>query len=159
MKIDVSIVIFSMINFVIIVLFAKHFFFDKVQNVIEEREIAIKDSIDKAEDDAEKARVLLLENQKALQTARVEGNKIVEEKKQKADKIYDEIVEEANAEAKAILERTTVEISREKEKAQHEIKTQVVDLAMLISAKALEESIDDEKHRALINDFIAKVGI
>lgn len=149
----------SMLNFIIIVAFARYFFFDKVKLIIEERENEIKDNIDKAEDDADKARILLLENQKALQTAKIEGNKIVESKKQKADKIYDEIIEEANIESKAILERTTLEISREKEKAQHEIKTQVVDLAVLISSKALEESIDDEKHRALINDFIAKVGI
>ncbi len=58
-----------------------------------------------------------------------------------------------------ILNRAKTEAEREKQKAEDDIKNQVVDLAVLVSSKALESSIDEAQHRKLIKDFIAKVGI
>ena len=51
-----------------------------------------------------------------------------------------------------------VEINREKEKAEYELKRQVVDLAIDISTKALEEKVEEKTQRDLITDFITKVG-
>ena len=55
MEIQLPIVFWSMFNFFLIVLIGKYFFFDKVKKIIDERENDIKDNIDKAEEDAEKA--------------------------------------------------------------------------------------------------------
>ena len=63
-----------------------------------------------------------------------------------------------NKEAKAVMERAKVEISRQKEKAEAELRKQVVDLAIELSAKALDEKVEDSTQRNLINDFINKVG-
>ena len=52
-----------------------------------------------------------------------------------------------------------IEIQREEEKVKYELKQQVVDISVMLSEKALGESIDESKHRELINDFIEKVGI
>ncbi|EET86773.1 F0F1 ATP synthase subunit B [Clostridium carboxidivorans P7] len=79
--------------------------------------------------------------------------------KNKAEKVSSDILKEAHEEAETIVKRAKLEAEREKEKATDEIKNQVVDLAVLVSSKALEESIDEDQHRRLIKDFIAKVGI
>lgn len=57
------------------------------------------------------------------------------------------------------MDRARKEAEREKEKAAEEIKSQAVELAILLSQKALEKTIDENEHRRLINDFISKVGI
>ena len=44
-------------------------------------------------------------------------------------------------------------------KAEDDIKNQVVDLAMTISEKVLGESIDMNKHKELIDEYISKVGM
>ena len=93
-----------------------------------------------------------------LNDARKEGKKIVEKKKQKAEKVYSEIIADANKEAQTILDRARIEISREKEKAQYELKKETVNLAMDLSTKALSEKIMDSTQRELISDFITKVG-
>ncbi|MBK1811430.1 F0F1 ATP synthase subunit B [Clostridium sp. YIM B02505] len=152
-------VLAALINLLVLYAIVKHFFFGKVGKVIEDRQSDIQSKLDKADEDTEKARMLLLENERVLRSAKDEGKKITEAQKQKADKIYEEIVEQAKTEAQTLLDRATVEINREKQKAEQEIREQVVDLAVLISTKALEESIDEDKHKKLINDFIAKVGI
>lgn len=153
-----SVVLLTLINFLILVLILKHFFWDKIKAAIDEREDYIQNQLSKAEDDSEKARRYLIENERILKSSKEEGNKIIEEKKNKATKVYDEIVEEANKESKAIIERANVEIERQKEKAEYELKKQVVDLAINISTKALDETVEESKQRELISDFINKVG-
>ena len=157
--INISTLVFTLINFVILVLILKHFFWSKLQAVIEERQNNIDEKLMKADEDSEKARMYLIQNERILKEAREEGKKITEKQKQKGDKIYEEIVENAKIEAKELIERANVEIEREKEKAEYEIKKQAVGLAVELSVKALEDSIDEEVHRKLISDFIAKVGM
>lgn len=157
--INFSTLIFTLINFVILVLILKHFFWDKIQAVIEERQNSIDEKLMKADEDSEKARMYLVQNERILKNAKEEGKKITEKQKQKGDKIYEEIVENAKVEANQLIERANVEIEREKEKAEYEIKKQAVDLAVELSVKALEDSIDENVHRKLISDFIAKVGM
>ncbi len=159
MEIDFSTILMTWVNFGIIVLILKHFFWDKIKGIIEERQDAIDEKLTKADEDSEKARMYLLQNERILKDAKEEGKKITEKQKQKGDKIYDEIVANAKVEAEALIERANVEIEREKEKAEYEVKKQAVNLAVELSIKALEDSIDEDVHRKLISDFIAKVGM
>ena len=48
---------------------------------------------------------------------------------------------------------------KERDKAEQELKQQTVQLALMMSSKILNEVIDEEKHRQLIDEFISKVGI
>ena len=159
MDIDISQVIMTLINFVILVLILKHFFWSKIKGIIDERQTSIDEKLIKADEDSEKARMYLVQNERILQSAKEEGKKITEKQKQKGDKIYKEIIDNAKVEANSLMERANLEIEREKEKAEYEIKKQSVDLAVELSIKALEEKVDEETHRKLISDFIAKVGI
>ena len=159
MEIDFSTILMTWVNFGIIVLILKHFFWDKIKGIIEERQDAIDEKLTKADEDSEKARMYLLQNERILKDAKEEGKKITEKQKQKGDKIYEEIVDNAKTEANALIERANVEIEREKEKAEYEVKKQAVNLAVELSIKALEGSIDVDVHRKLISDFIAKVGM
>lgn len=159
MHIDGIRVILTMINFVVLYFILRHFFFKPVNNVISSREDEIINKINKTEENEKKAMVLLKEKEEDLKKAKVDGKAIVENYKVKAEKVSEELIKEANDEAKLIMERARKEIEREKEKAQSEIKTQIIDLAVLMSQKALDESINEEQHRRLINDFISKVGI
>jgi F-type H+-transporting ATPase subunit b len=149
----------TIVNFIILLLFLKHILFNKVNGVIDKRTSEVKETIDKANADRAKAEALRLQNEENLQNSKIEGKTIVENYKAKAEKVSEELKKEASTEAQVIIERAKKEVEREKEKATAEIKDQVVDLALLLSSKALEQSIDEEQHRRLINDFIAKVGI
>lgn len=157
--IDVSTLIYTIINFAILLLILRHFFWDKLKEVIESRQNEIEDKLAQADEDSEKARMYLVKNERILKDAKKEGKKITEAQKKKAEKIYDEIVDDAKKEADALVERAKVEINREKEKAEYEVKKQAIDLAVELSIKALDTQIDEDLHRKLISDFIAKVGM
>lgn len=159
MEIHLSKILATIINFGILYLILKHYLFKPVNNAIDSRQNEIVNKINKTEEDRVKAEELRKENEDKLRQARQEGKVIVEDYKVKADKVSSDILQEARQEAETIIERAKVEAEREKEKAADEMKTQVVDLAVLLSSKALEESVNEDQHRRLIKDFIAKVGI
>lgn len=158
MEINISVVSATIINLIILILILKHFFFDKIKNVIQEREDYVSNQLLQADKDSEKARLYLVENERILKEAKEKGNTIIEKKKESANAIYSEIINDASKESKSIMDRANLEIERQIEKAQFEIKKQVVDLAIDLSAKAIEEKVEDDKQRELINDFITKVG-
>lgn len=159
MSVDGLRVIFSIINLGILYLILRHFLFKPVNKVISDRETEVANTIDNAKADEQKAKELKLENEQLLKEAKNEGKHIVESFKGKAEQVSTDIISDAHKEAELIMQRAKKEAEREKAKAQEEIKHQVVDLAVILSQKALEESIDEEKHRKLIDEFISKVGI
>ena len=158
MEINPSTLIATIINFIILFAVLKYFFFEKVQAIIEERENLINEKLDYADEEAEKARMMAIENERMLKNAREEGKLITERHKQKAEKVYEEIVNEANQEAKIIIERAKVEINREKEKVEDNLKREAIELAIELSKKVIEKNIDEEKNRELIDEFISEVG-
>lgn len=158
MSINPTILILSIINFIILYFILKKFFFKKIEGIIDERQDLINSKLDEAEEEVTRARVLAVENERIAKSARDEGKLITKRQKEKADKIYNEIIEEAHEESKVILDRARLEIEREKKKAQSQLKNEVVGLAMNLSEKIIAKNIDEEKNRDLINDFISKVG-
>lgn len=159
MNINIPEMIVTLVNLLILFWLVKHFAFDKVNKILNQRKDLIENTISKADEDLEKARILKLQNEREISSAKEEGKEIVSQYKTKADNVYKEIVEDARREAGTIIDKSKVEINRERTKAQAEIKTQAVELAVFLAEKALGDSIDEKKHRELIDDYISKVGM
>ncbi len=158
MDIHLLTTIFTIVNFIILYFILRHFLFKPVDNIITTRQNEVNTNIKNAEENKTKAEQFRIESETNLKESKNKGKTIVEDYKKKAESLFEEIKGDANKEAQDIIERAMHEAEREKEKAQAEIKEQVVNLAVALSAKALEQSINEEEHRRLINDFIAKVG-
>lgn len=156
---ELSKVIAVLINFAILYGILRHFFFKPVNTAINKRQTDIVEKITKTDEDLKAAEELRSENEKRLADAKNEGKAIVENFKNKATALHSDMVSEAREEAEAIVKRAKIEAQRVKDKAEDEMKNQVIDLAVLLSTKAIEESVSEEQHRRLINDFILKVGM
>ncbi|WP_297436130.1 F0F1 ATP synthase subunit B [uncultured Clostridium sp.] len=157
MSINFITVIITIINFIILLLILKHFFWEKISVAIEERQKSIMDRMDSADKEFKAGTEFKVENEKILSLAKEEGKKITEARKKKAEKIYDEILDNAKSETSAMKERAENDINRELDKAKFEIKEQVIELALVVSKKALEKSLDEAEHRRLIDSFISEV--
>ena len=158
MEINLGLILASVINFIILLAILKHFFFGKVKAIIDEREDYINDRLDSAEEATDKARMIAIENERALNREKEEGKAITEAHKKKEKKVYNEIVEDAKSEANLIIERARVEIDREREKVEYSLKKEAIDLALELSKKVIEKNIDEEKNKKLIDEFISEVG-
>lgn len=159
MSINWLTVLATIINFIITVVILKHFFFDKIKDLIKKRQEDITAQIREADENAEKARKLRIDNENLLKSAKEEGKKITQEQKKRADRLYEEIIDNAQKDANSVMEKAKAEMIKERDKAEQELKQQTVQLALMMSSKILNEVIDEEKHRRLIDEFISKVGI
>ncbi|MBU3156787.1 F0F1 ATP synthase subunit B [Clostridium estertheticum] len=151
-------IIFTIINFIVLLFVLKHFFSKPVNKIMDDRKNGINASIKNAKDNEEKAEISRIEKDKLLHDSKTKGREIVEEYKVKAQNISQEIIDDAKKESVTLMDRSRVEIEREKEKAASEIQKQVIDLSLILSERALEKHIDEKEHRKLIEDFIVKVG-
>ncbi|MEY7999309.1 F0F1 ATP synthase subunit B [Clostridium sp. Mt-5] len=159
MQIDWITVVITIINFVILYFILRHFFFKPVNDTLTTRQEEIDSKIRNAAENEKKSKQLVAQHNELLKNSKKEGKSIVEDYKNKAERVSEDVLGDARKEAQLILNRAKIEVDRQREKAQADIKNQVVDLALLVSTKALEGSIDEKQHRKLIEDFIAKVGI
>ncbi|WP_407935029.1 MULTISPECIES: F0F1 ATP synthase subunit B [Clostridium] len=158
MTINWNTIIFTIINFIVLLFVLKHFFSKPVNKIMDDRKNGINTSIKNAKDNEQKAEISRIEKDKLLHESKTKGREIVEEYKVKAQNISQEIIDDAKKESTILMERSRVEIEREKDKATSEIQKQVIDLSLILSEKALEKHIDEKEHRKLIEDFIVKVG-
>jgi F-type H+-transporting ATPase subunit b len=71
--------------------------------------------------------------------------------------VASEIREIARKEAQELLTRAREEIVLERDKAQITIRNEVVELAMGIAAKVVREELTAEKHKKLVDSFLAEV--
>lgn len=147
-----------LINFGLLYLVLKHFFFKTINGAIDKRQSDIVEKISKTDEDMKKAEVLRIQNEKNVADSKQQGKTIVEGYKQKAENLSTEIIEEARKESDTIIQRARVEAERVKAKTADEIKSQAIELAVLLSTKALGENVNEDQHRKLIRDFIVKVG-
>lgn len=89
-----------------------------------------------------------------LKSIDAEARARLQEAVRNAQKVSSEIKEEARAEVKEMLGRARDEIERDRAQALVELRNEVVDMAVRASEKVLHETLDVEKHRKMIADFI-----
>lgn len=73
-------------------------------------------------------------------------------------RIASEIEEDARVHARATLEKTKEAIAQEVAKARVELKEQVVDLAIQATHKVLQQHLDEETDRRMIEAFIQEIN-
>lgn len=159
MSIDLTVIIATIFNVVVLYLFMRRFFFKPLTNFMNNRTKSIEDRIKDSEvrfKDAETARDYYREK---LQGAESEGKGIVDEYRSKAVRRSDDIINDAKKEAELIRQRAALDAERELEKAKDEIRRQIVDLSLVAAARSVESQLDENKHHELIKDFISKVGV
>ncbi|HCQ91431.1 MULTISPECIES: F0F1 ATP synthase subunit B [unclassified Clostridium] len=158
MDINLSIVLAGTINFFIFFFILRKFVFKPTMEMIESRKQEVEGSFAKAKLEESRVESLKAEQEEKIKRYREDGQKLIETYKVKAERVYDEMIEEAKKEADIVRARAKQDIEREKRKAEGEIKSQVIDLSLVLAEKALEKKIDEDEHKRLIDEFISKVG-
>ncbi|MGL5415342.1 MAG: F0F1 ATP synthase subunit B [Clostridium sp.] len=159
MELEWSKVIWTIINFLILFFILKHFFFSKIEKILEDREKFILSKINSANEKEKKADELLEEREKLIYEAKIEGKQIVEKRKLQGDIIYEELMEKARVNVRELGEKGKKELELSKEKAREELKEETITVAISLSEKILEKNLDDEEQKKLIDNFIKEFEV
>ncbi|MBA7504285.1 ATP synthase subunit b, sodium ion specific [subsurface metagenome] len=125
-----------------------------IHKMLDERANRIRGSMEQAEvtkQEYERAKVAV---QERIGKARQEGQAIISQATQIGDRLKEEAKEEARKEAQTIVARTRVELEREQDKAIDDLRREFVDTAILAAEKVINETLDKEKHRKLIEQAL-----
>ncbi|MFN2433057.1 MAG: F0F1 ATP synthase subunit B [Gemmatimonadota bacterium] len=154
---NVGLAIWTIVTFVVVLLVLRKFAWKPILESMRAREEGIQRLLDDAEGARDEAQALLEQYRRQLAEARAEGQRLLAESKAASERVRTEMLERARGEAETIVARAGTEIDQERQKALAEIRERAVDLAISAAGKVIEESLDDERNRRLVESYLREV--
>lgn len=155
---QLSTIVFTILNLLILYAFLRKFLFGRVNAVMEEREKLIQEQIASAEAGNTKAQALQDQYEQKLSGAREEAEKIVSDAKARAQRTYDEQVAQAQAEARRIQTEAETRIATERQEMLRGVRQEVAQLAVLAASQVAGRDLDQEADRAIVKEFLSEAG-
>ena len=157
-SIDLTTILGTIINTLILFLVLRHFLFDKVNAVLDSRKTEVAKTYQDADAALSNAKQLESEYTEKLSAAKEESAEIVKNATKKAQSRSDEIIAEARDEARGIVDKANADIEKEKKRAVNQIKDEISDMALSIASRVVSKEIDVKTHEKLIESFIDEIG-
>jgi F-type H+-transporting ATPase subunit b len=148
----------GLVAFLILFFFTWKWVLPKFKQVLEERREQIQGEMEKAEAERKEAEKLQEEYRKQLAGAREEANKIIEEARATAEQLRRDLQAKAEEEAQATVARAQEEIRAERDRAFQELRAQIGSIAMELAERVVGQSLDEQAHQRLIDEFIDEVA-
>jgi len=144
----------QLVSFAILFVILTFLLYRPVRRILDERSNRIKESMDQAEQIKVKMAETEERVREQLEAARREGQTVMAQAGQMGDRVKEEARLEARREAESIMARGRVEIDRERDEAIEDLRRQFVELAILAAEKVINETLDKERHRRLIDEVL-----
>ncbi|MDE6710141.1 MAG: F0F1 ATP synthase subunit B [Oscillospiraceae bacterium] len=157
-SIDLTTIIGSILNVLILFFVLKHFLFDKVNAVLDSRKTEVAKTYEDADAALSNAKQLESEYTEKLSAAKEESAEIVKNATKKAQSRSDEIIAEARDEARGIVDKANADVEKEKKRVVNQIKDEISDMALSIASRVVSKEIDGKTHEKLIESFIDEIG-
>jgi F-type H+-transporting ATPase subunit b len=147
-------ILFSVINILVLFFFLKKFLFGRVNAMLEKRAQMVQADMDEAKQHAADAEKLKNAYEETLSGAKQEAKQIIATAEQNAHAQGSEITAKAQQQADTLLKEAQKEIERERRQTLGEI----ADLALAAASKLMEQKVDDQTNRELVNAFLSEEG-
>lgn len=152
--INPGLIVWTIITFVLLVAVLSKYAWKPLLQALHEREDKIRSALEQAEKARAEAAELLKQNERNMARAEEEYQKTIREGKALAEKLKEEIVNKAKQQAQRELQMAKEEIQRDIDAAKHQLRSEVADLAIRAAEKILDETLDQLRHKKLVDNFL-----
>jgi F-type H+-transporting ATPase subunit b len=152
--INPGLIVWTIVTFVLVLAVLGKFAWKPLLQSLNEREDKIRGALEQAEKARSEAAELLKQNERNMARAEEEFQKVIREGKALAEKMKDEIVTKAKQQAQHEIKMGKEEIGRDIEAAKLQLRTEVADLAIKAAEKILDETLDQQKQKKLVDSFL-----
>ncbi len=142
------------VGFLITLWILKKFAWGPILSLLEERRTKIADEFKNIDNEKEKAESLSADYESKLKEIDEERRAQLVEAVNEGKQIAEKIKISAYEEAKQLAEKNKQELNREYEKAKVQLRDDMVSVTVIAAGKIINEKLDDNKHRQLINNVI-----
>jgi len=158
MSIQINLMFWTLVIFLLLFWILKRYAFPVILSSVEAREKALEEAIDAAKRDRDEAARLLAEQKAQIEGARGESQKIIAEAREIAEKLRADTLEKTRQEQQEMLARARRDLAAEREKAVAQLRREAVDLAIAGASKVVEENLDSDKNRKIVETFLASLA-
>lgn len=153
-----GLIFWTLVTFFLVALVLRWKAWGPILGLVEEREKQIKNAIESAKRERAEAEKILAEQKNAAVEARREMTERMRKVEAETEALRQKLTADAHKEAERMKLDAQRAIQEERVKAVQEIKSLTADLAIDVASKLLGERLDDQKHRALADQFIDQVA-
>jgi F-type H+-transporting ATPase subunit b len=131
--------------------------FPRIQEALDKRANAIRESIEAAERQRKEADELLEEYRKRLTEAREQAEDIVSRARKAAETAKTEATAEGKAKREELVAAARRDIEAETRRSLERIRKEVADLTVIATEKVTRMTLTDDDHRRLIDEALKEV--
>ncbi len=151
-------IIVSALNFLVFFLVAWKLAVQPVSRQLQVRRERIEQGLRDADTARAEREAAQEQRQAVLAEARREANEIIARAQRTADEARDQGVAETRAEIERLRAQAVGEIDAERLRALSDVRAQVADLALRAAGRVVGETMNTDRERRLVNDFLAQVA-
>jgi len=151
---DPGLFLWTILTFMVLFGLLARFAWKPLLAVLDRREEIIRQSLDDAEKAQHELQRLQQESKEILSKARVEAQSILAKTRSEAEQLKGEIRQKAKAQADSILRDAEKQIQVETEKAIAMLKSDVVDLSLVVASKLIRRNLSKEDNQSLIEESL-----
>jgi F-type H+-transporting ATPase subunit b len=148
----------ELIAFVVMIAILARWAYRPVMRAAEARQRRIAEQLAAAEQARQEAEERLKEAEARIQEARVQATQIIEGANRSGEQLRAELRARADEEARRMTENARREIEAERQRAVDSVRGEIADLVVAATEKVVGETLDEQRHRRLIERAIAEVG-
>ncbi|MGB2983566.1 MAG: F0F1 ATP synthase subunit B [Candidatus Bipolaricaulia bacterium] len=149
--------VFSLINFAILLYVLKRFLFKPAIAYLDKRREQIANRMESARESEEEAAALVEERSRELASARERSNQIVERAQGRSTEMIEEAKGKARGEADRIVADARVRMEQERDEMIRDLRAAYADIAILGVERILEREVKIDDHRKLLDQLVAEI--
>ncbi|SFC17043.1 F-type H+-transporting ATPase subunit b [Flexibacter flexilis DSM 6793] len=150
-----GLIFWQALTFIIVLVVLSKVAWKPILNTLKEREETIESALKAADAARSEMQALQANNEKLLQEARIERDRVLREAETTATAIVIEAKDKANEEATRLLENARLAINNEKAAALADIKNYVASLSIEMAEKVLRKELADASaQKSLVEGYL-----
>lgn len=132
--------------------------FRRIGGVLEERRSRIEQGLRDADQARLEREQAATERLAVLAAARQEADEILSRAQRVADENRERDLADTRSQLEQMRERAAADIAAERDRAMADIRAQVADLALAAAGRVVGETMNDQRERRLVDEFLAEMG-
>jgi len=151
-----EIVVLNILALIVLLFFVRTFLWKKVTIYLDQRQKALSEALDQADEERKVAQSLQEKSIKEYEKMKEETRKLKEKLTQEAYKEQESLIASAKEDAKRRLEQADKDIEFEIQKANEDIKKAIKDVAFTAAKKIVKREIDESMHQDIIDEILSE---
>ncbi len=149
----------QIVSFIILLVLLSKFAYRPIVNMLDQRAERIRESLEAAESVRREANEAEQRLQVQMDAARQEGQALIGQAERLGEQIKEGARQEARQQAEAILAKAQAELQVERETTLAALRREFADIAILAAEKVINESLDKERHKRLIDNVMEESAL